>query len=409
MGLTSTATIVVAALLTAGAIAACFRLPSRTRGPRVVRLASRLGLIVLCQLLAIALTGLAINSRARFFTSWSEVLGRPAVTAAPPPRVVGKLDAVHQRGIQVAFHAGHGTVVQMVIPGTVSGVPPQRALVYLPAAYGDPAAPHAQFPVVQLLTGFPGRPENWTDGLQLQQILDAEIASRRSVPLIAVAPLQNIAMPRDTQCVDVVGGPKADTYLTEDVHRAVTSAFRATPDRSGWALMGYSTGGFCSLNLAMRHPDMFSAAVSLSGYVHPAHDHSTGELFGGSADLANANTPQWRAQHLPPPHISMLVMAGTQDTLPNRDARAFAAVARNPLRVETILFPRGGHNFQFWRATEPYAFAWLSHRLRAPLAPTHPPITRWASGGCTLAHPRGSYGSSHAFDHLVIRHLGERR
>lgn len=376
MSLTSTAALIAAALLTATAIAACLRLWNRLRGPQVVRLASRLGLIVVCQLLAIALTGLAINSQARFFTSWSELLGRPAVTTAAPPRVTGQLDASHQKEIRAAFSAGHGTVVSMVIPGTISSVPPQRALVYLPAAYGDPKAPYTQFPVVQLLTGFPGRPENWTDGLQLQRVLDSEIAGRRSVPLIAVAPRQNIAMPRDTQCVDVVGGPKTDTYLTQDVHRAVITAFRATPDRSGWALMGYSTGGFCSLNLAMRHPDMFSAAVSLSGYARPAHDRATGELFGGRTVLADANTPLWRAQHLPAPSISVLVMTSRLDTLPHRDARAFAAVARDPTRLETIVFPRGGHNFQLWRAIEPYAFSWLSHRLRAPLAPTRPPITR---------------------------------
>lgn len=43
--------------------------------------------------------------------------------------------------------------------------------------------------------------------------------------------------------------------------------------------MGYSTGGFCAVNLAIRHPDQFSAAVSLSGYFHAVTDNSTGDIY----------------------------------------------------------------------------------------------------------------------------------
>lgn len=376
MGLTSGTTLTAAVLLTLIAITACLLLWTRVRGPRPVRLACRIGLIVVCQVMAILVTGLAINDRAHLYSSWAEIFGRPSIIAAPSVPVTGALDRTHQAATSAGFRAGHGTVVSMTVPGTASGVPPQRALVYLPAAYGDPAAPDARFPVVELLVGFPGRPENWTGGLELQKTLDAEIANRQSLPMIAVMPVQNVATPRDTQCVDVVDGPRLDTYLTTDVHKAVTATFRAVPDRSGWALMGYSTGGYCALNLAMRHPAMFSAAVSLSGYVRPAHDQQTGELFGRNSALANANTPLWRAQHLPLPDLSVLLVASRPDTLSYGDAKQFIAVAHAPLRVTPALFAIGGHNFGLWRAVEPYAFSWLSHRLVTPLTPVRPPIAR---------------------------------
>jgi S-formylglutathione hydrolase FrmB len=243
-------------------------------------------------------------------------------------------------------------------------------LVYLPALYGDPGAASVRFPVLELLQGFPGRPESWTGPLDLQRILDAQITSHQSVPFIAVMPTQNLAYPRDTQCVDVAQGPRVDTYLTRDVRRAMLGAVRATPDRRGWALMGFSTGGYCAVNLAMRHPDLYAAAVSLSGYTHPAHDRSTGDLFGGSLALQKANTPVWMAAHWRGfSDVSVLLMTSQQDPSSYRDALELAAVARAPLRVRTVFLPAGGHNARLWKALEPVAFDWLSRQLVSPLAP----------------------------------------
>ncbi|MGB9375967.1 MAG: alpha/beta hydrolase-fold protein [Mycobacteriales bacterium] len=374
MGLTSAGTLLLAALLTIAIVVVTLYYWNRLRGPRAARTVSRVAMILMCQVLAIVFTGLAINAGAGFFASWSELFGAPAITAAAPPRVVGQADHSLRTVIRASFLASHGTVVPLVIPAPVAGIPPQRALVYLPAAYGDPNAPNTRFPVVQLMVGFPGHPYNWTGGLQLQRVLDTEIAARRTVPLIAVMPNQNIALPRDTQCVNVVNGPKVDTYLSSDVHRAVIKAFRAIPAASGWAVMGYSTGGFCALNLAMRHPDLFSAAVSLSGYGRTARDHQTGDLFGGSKVLADLNSPIWRIEHLGRPAIKVLFMSSKIDKVPVRDAAAFTTHARPPTYAKDIVFPRGGHNFHLWLAEEPYAFAWMSQWLRTPLAPTLPPV-----------------------------------
>lgn len=373
MALTSRVTVAAAGLLTGLAVLACVVLWNRLRRPRPAQLVGRVGLVVVCQLLAVAVTGLAINAQYGFYASWSELLGRSALTNAASAPAPARFDRAHPAAFRSAFHAGHGTVVPIVIPGKASGVPPQRALVYLPAAYGDPASPAARFPVVELLDGFPGRPESWTGPLGLQRILDAQIASRHAVPMIAVMPVQNIASPRDTQCVNVVGGPNVDTFLTQDVHRAVVSAFRAAPQRSAWALMGYSTGGYCAVNLAMRHPGVFGSAVSLSGYARPAHDRSTGDLFGHNAALGRTNTPVWRARHLRPPDLSVLTLTSRGDSASYRDAVQFAAAARPPLHVSTVVFAHGGHNFRFWQAVEPYGFSWLSEHLLAPLTPTLPP------------------------------------
>jgi pimeloyl-ACP methyl ester carboxylesterase len=367
MGLTSGSTLVVAVLLAVLAPLLCAAVWDRMPRRRWLRWLSRVAMVATCQVLALLVGGLALNDTYGFYTSWSELFGT-SVRSVAVPVPQGRLDRSDAAQIHSAFLAGHGLVLPWVIPGPASGVPAQRALVYLPAAYGDPAAQAARFPVVELLYGFPSSPKAWVHNLGLQHLLDALIRSERSVPFIAVMPTQNVALPRDTQCVNVVGGPRVETYLTTDVRRAALQNLRALPDRSGWTIMGFSAGGYCATNLAMRHPELFSAAVALSGYARPSHDRLTGELFGGNIALRNDNTPLWRARHRPVP-MSLLLLTSRQDHQSYTETVQLAAAARPPLKVWTVILHHGGHNLAVVTAMLPTAFGWLSRQVGAPLAP----------------------------------------
>jgi len=295
MGLLSLWTIAVAAVLTVAAPLACLLVWDRLGSNRLVGLAVRTALLLTAQVLAVALAGLALNRTYDFYASWAELLGTASTTSATAPGSnPGRADTAYAASTAAAYRAGHGTVVKISVPGAASGIAAHAALVYLPAAYGNPAAAGVSFPVVELLDGFPGSPWSWTGPLRVQHVLDKLIAGMQSLPFIAVMPTQNVSYPRDAECVNVVGGAQVDTYLTTDVHRALTSNFRASTSPSSWSIMGFSTGGYCAINLAMRHPDMFSAAVSLSGTGRPSHDHSTGDLFGRSIAIGDSNTRSGR-------------------------------------------------------------------------------------------------------------------
>ena len=70
--------------------------------------------------------------------------------------------------------------------------------------------------------------------LHVASVLDNLIDTGRAAPFIAVIPVQNVASPRDTECVDVVHGPQVEDYLTTDVRTAVLREFRGhRPGRSG--------------------------------------------------------------------------------------------------------------------------------------------------------------------------------
>jgi enterochelin esterase-like enzyme len=317
---------------------------------------------------AVLLAGLVLNDHYQFYTSWSELLGQPSVVTASSPVQVLKIDKAYRARLLSGFHRGHGTVVQITIPGPVSGVPPQPALVYLPAQYGNPAAADARYPVVELLTGIPGTPRTWTGPLQLREVLDRQIARMQSLPFIAVIPTTNVQGPRDLECVNVVNGPQVDTYLTVDVPAAIGHAVRAQPSPAGWGLMGYSTGGYCAMNLAMRHPDVYQAAVSMSGYVHPSVGRFTGPILGRSKLLFDQNSPAWLARHWHGGKLSVLAIASRHDGPSYRDTLTLANSSNGDLRITDLIVGRGGHNASLWTQLEPVAFNWLSQRMPPPLA-----------------------------------------
>ena len=64
---------------------------------------------------------------------------------------------------------------------------------------------------------------------------------------------------------DAVAGFACETALVRDLIGMVDRTFQTRAERSGRCLCGNSMGGYGAFRLALRHPDKFCAAVSLSG------------------------------------------------------------------------------------------------------------------------------------------------
>ena len=160
MSLIGMATLVVAGLIvllcSAGLLMAWDRLAALGRARWPVR-ALWLGC---CQLTAVLLVGLLVNHAFVFYQSWAELFGlHPQVNQGVA--VTGGRDAALHPALLHDYRLGHGTVVSLPVPGTVSGVRAAPATVYLPPQYGAPGYADRTFPVVELLSGFPGGPRTW--------------------------------------------------------------------------------------------------------------------------------------------------------------------------------------------------------------------------------------------------------
>ncbi len=113
------------------------------------------------------------------------------------------------------------------------------------------------FPVLYLLHGLSDDHTAWTRRTSLERYVDG-------LPLLVVMPNGERSFYTDSQA-----NPKAafETYLTRDLIGFVDRTFRTLPTREGRVIAGLSMGGYGAVKLALKHPDLFSAAVSHSGAV----------------------------------------------------------------------------------------------------------------------------------------------
>jgi enterochelin esterase-like enzyme len=244
----------------------------------------------------------------------------------------------------------------VLVPGHASGLT-LRMYVYLPAAY---RSGRHRYPVIEALHGYPGSPATWFRRLSVQSHLDQEIAAGRMAPTVVVFPYQTPQRLLDTECTNLRNGPQTETFLTQDVPHFVRSHYRVRTESAAWGLTGYSAGGYCSINLLLRHPRQYAAAASMSGYASPG-------IAIGDGSEKTANNPGWRLRRLPPPAVSLWLGWAGDDRQSARDSRLLAHLARPPLSVTTAVVAHGGHSDAVWIQMEPPAFDWLSAHLARPV------------------------------------------
>lgn len=354
---------------------------SRVRGVAGLRVAQRLGLLVTCQITAVVLTAVLVNDQFELYGSWDDLVGGDAAQDAQVRQPDGAVPAGGAAGATAAGAAGAsatgaaadgassspfrpveggGRVLAARARGTASGVT-SRLWVLLPPGYDDPANATTRYPVVEFLPGYPGTPTTWLHALDLQHVMDREVAAGRVRPFIGVLPTMNVAAPRDTECADVAGGgPKVATWLGQDVPQLVQTHLRTVPPGAGWAVSGYSTGGFCAAKLVLTYPQTFGGAAVLAGYFSPSQDVTTGDLYGGSTALRQQNDPLWLVEHRPAPPVRMLAVWSAQDPETAGPTQRFLAAARPPLHVAEIRLAKGGHNTGVWSGVLPQVLRWLS-------------------------------------------------
>lgn len=285
--------------------------------------------------------------------SWRKLTGSALVDAAATER--HRNPAPAQRT---------GGVTTIPIPDSASDFGSYRAQVYLPPQYL--AEPDRRFPVVYLLHGSPGVPVDWLRGGRATAAADAVAAAGH--PMILVMPRDTRWWLDDTECVDGLQ-EHADTYVTTDVVRAVDAALRTVPDRGHRAVAGMSAGGYCALNLGLRHRDTFAAIVDMSGLTRPTHAGGLSSLFGtGPAGRARerANTPSAYVDQLTAtPSMAVWMDAGSSDVVVIRQMQAMAVRLRQRGYLVRFGTRPGAHTFRVWAPALRDALPWVAAQLGA--------------------------------------------
>jgi S-formylglutathione hydrolase len=138
--------------------------------------------------------------------------------------------------------------------------PDQTVGIYLPAAYA--AEPQRRFAVIYFLHGYTDTPAVKVAEI-VQQMIDKQIAAHTVEPMIVVAPNGLNKLLGSFYTNSSATGDWED-YVVRDVVAYVDSHYRtlASPDSRG--IGGHSMGGYGSLMLAFKHPDIFGYVYAMS-------------------------------------------------------------------------------------------------------------------------------------------------
>ena len=300
----------------------------------------------------------AVNSYFGYLPQVADVVGVsdwPVVPgSALVPPVVGRDEQLSRTAARV------GGVADISVVGAYSGVGRHHVYVYLPPQYF--AHPTQRFPVVYLLHGSPGRPQDWLRAARAVHAGEQVAALGR--PTILVMPPMSHGWLDDSECVDGKPG-QWDTWLTTDVVHAIDRQLRTLPARGQRALAGMSAGGFCALNLLVRHSDEFAAALDMSGYTAPTHAGGVRALFGPRWRTdANMNTPaRYIAGHPLVLPLQLQFVDGAADPLPLKQFRALQPVLEAHGVTVRVLRRDGGHTYHVWSSALRDGLRWLSEQM----------------------------------------------
>ena len=185
--------------------------------------------------------------------------------------------------------------------------------------------------------------------------------------------------------------PHYDDYVARDLVARVDSVYRTRPGRAHRAIAGLSMGGYGAVSLALRYPDVFSAAASHSGVLSPLSGEPRGaarpvadiaELRAGYrrmwpliAPAFGADTAAWwsreparlaeqlvaRDRSLVP---ALFVDVGVDDNLLAQNRRFRDELRRLGIAHEYREWP-GTHDWAYWRAHVPESLRWIAGRIAA--------------------------------------------
>jgi S-formylglutathione hydrolase FrmB len=256
--------------------------------------------------------------------------------------------------------------------------PDQEVAIYLPAAYRS--EPERRFSTIYFLHGFADT--RVQDVIKmLQSSMDRLIANKAIEPMIVVAPNGLNRYQGSFYTNSAVTGNWED-YIVQDVVGYMDAHYRTLPEANARGIVGHSMGGYGSLMLAFRHPDVFGYVYAMS----PCCEELT-------ADLGPSN-PAW----------GRIASIKSVDELPGLLDREFllvvfiamdAAFAPSPANLPLLGDPpfriAGGQ-----RVPDPSVLAKFQSKLLIPAVPLLLPTIRKLKGIYI------DYGAEDEFSHIPL-------
>ncbi|MCY7349630.1 MAG: esterase family protein [Cytophagaceae bacterium] len=236
-----------------------------------------------------------------------------------------------------------------------------RYSVYLPPNFGTS---ERKYPVVYLLHGYGDDETGWVQFGEVNRLADKAIADGTIPPMIIVMPDGQ----KDWYVNSVDGKVKWEDFFIQEFLPAIEKTYPIRAEKRYRGIAGLSMGGYGSLVMATKHPDLFAACAPLSAAVWTDEEiknfpeaNYTGffkNLFGVGSN-GNRISEHWKAN-------SILTIMETGDQEKLKSVRywidcgdddfliggncALHLLMKDKKIPHKFMVRHGEHNWPYWRS-----------------------------------------------------------
>ncbi|GAB3946769.1 alpha/beta hydrolase family protein [Spirosoma harenae] len=248
-----------------------------------------------------------------------------------------------------------------------------RAAVVLPNSYQSTEKSKTTYPVLYLLHGGFGHFNDWITKTPDKTLLH-RLADQYNI-LIVLPEGEIFSYYLDSP---VIKDSQFETYLTKEVIDKIDNTYRTIRTNKGRVITGLSMGGYGSLYMATRHPELYCAAGSMSGALNvdmnawkltpDAAKGIRGEFekilgpFSQSPDGWAAYSVVGMADKIKTNGLKLVFDCGVDDFLiePNRELHRRLVFNNTP---HDYAERPGGHSWDYWQNSLPYQVLFFSKVL----------------------------------------------
>ncbi|HEX6892966.1 MAG TPA: alpha/beta hydrolase-fold protein [Chryseolinea sp.] len=245
--------------------------------------------------------------------------------------------------------------------------------VYLPADYDKS---NRRYPVLYLLHGYTDDETGWTQFGEAQLIGDRLIQNGEAAPMIIVMPDGGVSWYMNS----FDGKTKYEDFFVKEFIPHIDATYRTRTTKQYRAIAGLSMGGYGTLLMATKHPELFAAAAPLSAGVFTDEEIMNaeertwnvvlGELYG-KKDLTGKDR---LTEHYYKNSILKIIETGNPDELKkvryyidcgDKDFLIKGNMALHSVMIDKKIphefrVREGVHNWTYWRTALPEVLKFVS-------------------------------------------------
>lgn len=204
-----------------------------------------------------------------------------------------------------------------------------------------------EYPVLYLLHGLSDDHTIWSRRTSIERYVEKR-------DLIVIMPAVNRSFYRN-----MAQGPNYYDYMTEELPRVVKGLFPASDKREDTFIAGLSMGGYGAFNIALKNPQRYSKAASMSGVMdikkiiedRGRNDREYLWIFGDPKEFNHKDDDLYsliaKLKTSGSPVTSLYQCCGTEDSL-YEDNRAFKAYLEKMKVDFTYNEEPAAHTWDYW-------------------------------------------------------------